>query len=115
MTPDCLVEAPRGQAVHVVPTVAEVRRENIGSGPEFFGQVVNLVKHSLVVSREGRVEDMIPDLPAVQEKLVVAQAGHVNAGFRDFAVNLEVLPQVGGGVGLPGLTDSLILPAGAPV
>ena len=69
----------------------------------------------LVVSREGRVEDMIPDLPAVQEKLVVAQAGHVNAGFRDLAADLEVLPQVGCGIGLLGLTDSLILPAGTPV
>ena len=56
---------------------------------------------------------MIPDLPAVQENFVVAQAGHVDAGFRDFAVNVEVISQVGGGVGLPRLTDSLILPAGA--
>ena len=74
-------------------SAAQHRAEGVRAGAELLGDIVRDVEHALVVLREGRGENFVADLRAVQIKLGEAEAGVADGGAFDFLLAGEFLPQ----------------------
>ena len=79
--------------MHVVPAVAQHNAQSIVTRPEPRRDVICRIQDALVIDGEGRVENVITHLVAVDPQFVVPEAADVHAGRRDGFVQLERLAE----------------------
>jgi hypothetical protein len=98
----------------------EHRRDNVVAGAERRGHVVAGVQDAPVVVGGCWIEESLPDAPAVEKQLVVAEAGGIQPSGRHARRQPELLPQQGRGRRRwtddqrPGTGDDLCVGEGMP-